>query len=275
MRAAAFAFDFPYDTAYDLLTAAARRCSRGFHFVKWITGLRSDDFLPAVRIEKLSFPAGQGAASNEPRNLLPPFLARQLHLQERETCLCRNGVVHDSAEAPTDASTLHGGSQARLPVGPCDPEGAAMIDLDLYTRLSSTQVAMVARKTRLGRTRHGFAPRTGPTSEGKMEKPTPEQIAWAGRIMRSIRSKKRAEAARRNGRKGGAPKKPEIKFVQGKFVGITPGDLKDWRRRYPNINLQEELQKAAELLKATSGKTRAPSYRRYIHIRLWNASKSA
>ena len=93
--------------------------------------------------------------------------------------------------------------------------------------------------------------------------------------MRSIRSKKRAEAARRNGRKGGAPKKPEIKFVQGKFVGITPGDLKDWRRRYPNINLQEELQKAAELLKATSGKTRAPSYRRYIHIRLWNASKSA
>jgi hypothetical protein len=104
------------------------------------------------------------------------------------------------------------------------------------------------------------------------ERPTQAQIDEAMRILHSIPSEKKAAAAKINGRKGGRPVEPAIKFAQGKFVGITNADFKKSCERYPNIDVSDELRKAVELLKLKSGKTAASSYRRYIVLHLWNAA---
>lgn len=106
------------------------------------------------------------------------------------------------------------------------------------------------------------------------KQPTKEQINAAMAVLRSIRTEKRRLASQANAKLGGKPPNFEgdVRLVGRHFVGITSRDVDLLKKRFPELNIERELNQIAVWIKTKGWQpSRAYDLKRCIGRRLWIA----
>lgn len=104
VRAMAHVLDLPYDTAYDMLAKAGRKCNQGFHITKFLEQfLYNPKGFRGYAIEKLSFPAVKGQKRMNPVSFCEQYpKGRYICRTAKHVFAVIDGIVYDTWEQRDD-----------------------------------------------------------------------------------------------------------------------------------------------------------------------------